>query len=236
MTTKIKALTFDVFGTSVDWRGSLIRQGKAFAREKRIELNWEAFADAWRAAYEPSMDRVRTGELPWMNLDALQRQSLESLLPGFGVSCLSDFEKDRLVRFWHRLDPWPDTVDGLIRLRRHYILATLSNGNVALLVNMAKFANLPWDCVLSAELAQHYKRDREVYEMAVALLGLRPDEVMMVAAHKNDLKAAASVGLKTAFVRRPLELGPQGHPDLAPDEAFDINAEDFNDLARKLGA
>lgn len=231
----IKALTFDVFGTTVDRRGSLVRQGEAFGREKGIEVDWGAFADAWRAAYEPSMDRVRNGELPWMNLDALQRLSLESLLPQFGLQ-LSHLDKERLVRFWHRLDPWPDSVAGLARLKRRFIVATLSNGNIALLVNMAKHAGLPWDCVLSAELVKRYKRDREVYDMAAALLGLQPSEVMMVAAHKNDLHAAARIGFKTAFVRRLLEHGKTGKSDLAPEPAFDLNAEDFNDLANLLGA
>lgn len=231
----IKALTFDVFGTTVDWRGSLIRQGEAFAREKGIQLDWGAFADAWRAAYEPSMDRVRKGELPWMNLDALQRLSLESLLSQFGLQ-LSQPDKDRLVRFWHWLDPWPDSVAGLARLKQRFIVATLSNGNIALLINMAKYGGLPWDCVLSAELARRYKRDREVYDMAAALLGLEPSQVMMVAAHKNDLHAARQAGFKTAFVRRPLEWGKTGKPDLAPEPAFNVNAEDFNDLANQLGA
>lgn len=231
----IKALTFDVFGTTVDWRGSLIRQGEAFAREKGIQVDWGAFADAWRAAYEPSMDRVRKGELPWMNLDALQRLSLESLLSQFGLQ-LSQPDKDRLVRFWHRLDPWPDSVAGLARLKQRFIVATLSNGNMALLINMAKYGGLPWDCVLSAELARRYKRDREVYDMAAALLGLEPSQVMMVAAHKNDLHAARQAGFKTAFVRRPLEWGEIGKPDLAAEPAFNVNAEDFNDLANQLGA
>ena len=232
----VRALTFDVFGTVVDWRSSIIHEGMHLASAKRIHADWAPFADAWRAGYGPAMDRVRRGELPWTNLDALHRMILDQLLAEFKIEGLTEAEKDSLNRAWHRLAPWPDAIPGLTRLRRHFILATLSNGNVALLVNMAKHAGLPWDCILSSELARHYKPDKEAYQTAADLLGLRPEQVMMVAAHKGDLKAAKSVGFKTAWVPRPLELGPDRKPDLTPDSSFDVTSSDFNDLAVKLGA
>jgi len=233
--SQVKALTFDVFGTVVDWRGSIIRDLTKFAAEHGINVDWGAFADTWRGAYRPSMDRVRRGELPWTNLDTLHRMVLNELLVKFGVSGLSEADLDHLNRVWHRLDPWPDAVDGLTRLRRRFVLATLSNGNVALLTNMAKYGGLPWDCILSAELAKHYKPDPETYLTAADLLGLAPTQVMMVAAHKDDLRAAQRVGLKAAFVTRPYERGPDHTPDLTPDPGFDVNASDLNDLAGKLG-
>jgi 2-haloacid dehalogenase len=233
--SQVKALTFDVFGTVVDWRGSIVRDCTKFGAERGIDVDWAAFADTWRGAYRPSMDRVRRGELPWTNLDTLHRMVLDELLVKFGISGLSEADIDHLNRVWHRLDPWPDAVEGLSRLRRRFVLATLSNGNVALLTNMAKHGGLPWDCILSAELAKHYKPDPETYLTAAGLLGLRPEQVMMVAAHKDDLRAAQRVGLKAAFVTRPYERGPDHTPDLTPDPGFDVNARDFNDLAGKLG-
>ena len=232
----VKALTFDVFGTVVDWRGSIIREGEALGARKALRANWPKFADAWRVGYGPAMNRVRKGELPWMKIDALHRLILEQLLMEFGISGLTEEEKDDFNRAWHRLDPWPEAVGGLTRLRPRFTLATLSNGNVSLLVNMAKRAGLPWDCVLSAELAKHYKPDPEVYLMAADLLGLKPEEVMMVAAHKGDLRAAQAVGLKAAFVARPLERGPDVKTDTEPDSAFDVNATNFIDLANQLDA
>jgi 2-haloacid dehalogenase len=233
--SQVKALTFDVFGTVVDWRGSIIRDCTQFGAERGINIDWGTFADTWRGAYRPSMDRVRRGELPWTNLDTLHRMVLDELLVKFGISGLSEADIDHLNRVWHRLDPWPDSVEGLTRLRKRFVLATLSNGNVALLTNMAKYGGLPWDCILSAELPKHYKPDPETYLAAAELLGLRPDQVMMVAAHKDDLRAAQRSGLKAAFVTRPHERGPNHTPDLSPDPGFDFNASDFNDLAGKLG-
>jgi 2-haloacid dehalogenase len=233
--SQVKALTFDVFGTVVDWRGSIIRDCTKFGAERGIKVDWGAFADTWRGAYRPSMDRVRRGELPWTNLDALHRMVLDELLVKFGISGLSEADIDHLNRVWHRLDPWPDAVEGLTRLRKRFILATLSNGNVALLTNMAKYGGLPWDCILSAELAKHYKPDPETYLTAADLLGLQPAQVMMVAAHKDDLRAAQRAGLQAAFVTRPYERGPDYTPDLTPDPGFDVNASDFNDLAGRLG-
>jgi 2-haloacid dehalogenase len=230
----VKALVFDVFGTVVDWRGSIIREGTAWGKAKGLDIDWARFADRWRAGYGPSMDKVRKGALPWMKLDALHRQILDGLLEEFHVTGLTEAEKDHWNRVWHRLAPWPDAVAGLTRLRRKYVLATLSNGNVSLLVEIAKHAGLPWDTVLSAELFHHYKPDREVYLGAADLLGCKPGEVMMVAAHSGDLKAAASCGLRTAFVERPQEHGPGGKPDTAPGDTFDIVAKDFLDVAAKL--
>jgi 2-haloacid dehalogenase len=232
----VEALTFDVFGTVVDWRGSIIREGEALNRERGLTIDWPAFADAWRGKYRPSMERVRKGELPWTNLDSLHRQSLDELLSEFSVTALTEPEKQRLNRVWHRLNPWPDTVEGLDRLHRRYITATLSNGNVALLLNMARHAGLRWDTVLSAELFHHYKPDREVYVGAADLLGLSMPRVMMVAAHPDDLRAAKRLGMRTALVPRPLEWGPERKLEIERDPSFDIIAEDFIDLADKLGA
>ena len=232
---EIKALTFDVFGTVVDWRTSIVREGELLTREKGIDVDWAAFADAWRGGYEPAMDRVRRGQLPWTKIDALHRMILDRLLGEFGIRGLSEDEIDHLNRAWHRLKPWPDAVEGLRRLRSRYVVAALSNGNVALLVNMAKAAGLPWDAVLSAELARAYKPDAIVYRTAADLLGLAPEQVMMVAAHAGDLRASAAVGFRTAYVPRPQEYGPDSGRDLTPDPAFDIVATDFVDLAAQLG-
>lgn len=231
----VKALTFDVFGTVVDWRASIIREGEELGRAKNIAIDWSAFADAWRDGYGPAMQRVRSGRLGWKTIDELHRIILDEILERFAIEGLSEPEIDRLNRVWHRLAPWPDAVEGLTRLKQRFIVASLSNGNIALLVNMAKHAGLPWDVVLSSELAGHYKPDKEVYQRAAGLLGLEPSQVMMVAAHKGDLRAAAAVGFKTGFVPRPQER-PNRNIDLEFDAAFDINAVDFLDLADKLGA
>lgn len=232
----VAALTFDVFGTVVDWRGSIIREGEILTASGWPDLDWGAFADAWRRGYGPAMNRVRAGEIPWMTIDELHRQNLDEISADFGLADRTDAELDDLNRVWHRLTPWPDSVGGLNRLKTRYILATLSNGNVSLLTNMAKNAGLPWDVVLSAELARRYKTDAEVYLMASDILDLPPERIMMVAAHKGDLRAAQAVGFKTAWVPRPLEWGPDRDADNAPDSAFDVSATDFIDLARQLGA
>jgi 2-haloacid dehalogenase len=232
---QVKALSFDVFGTVVDWRASIAREGRKFGKELGIRADWTAFADAWRAGYRPAMDDVRSGRLPWTNIDGLHRRILDRILAESGLDLLSEADKDRLNRAWHRLAPWPDAVRGLKRLKKRYLITTLSNGNVSLLTNMAKHAGLPWDCVLSAELFHHYKPDPEAYQGAAAMLGFAPHEVMMVAAHKDDLRAAQRAGLRAAFVRRPLEFGDPSKKDLKPERDFDVNAKDFNDLAAKLG-
>ena len=230
----VKALVFDVFGTVVDWRSSVTAEVQELAKRKNLTVDGAKFADAWRAGYGPSMNRVRTGELPWTKLDALHRMTLDKILADFGITSLSDAEKDALNHSWHRLKPWPDSVGGLTRLKKKFIIAPLSNGNIGLMTDMAKHAGLPWDCILGAELVRHYKPDREVYQSAADFLALQPAEVMMVAAHLGDLRAAKGVGLKTAFVTRPLEYGPNGKPDLSPDASVDVAAKDFNDLSEKL--
>jgi 2-haloacid dehalogenase len=230
-----KALVFDVFGTVVDWRGSIIREMNEFARARKLDLDAAAFADAWRGGYRPAMDRVRTGALPWMNIDSLHRLILDELLIQFQVRGLKEADKDHLNRVWHRLKPWPDSVRGLKKLKAGFVIATLSNGNVALLTNMAKNAGLPWDCVISAELFRHYKPDLEAYRGAAELLGLKPREVMLVAAHKDDLFAAKKAGLGTAFIRRPKEFNPSVERDLSAEPRFNYNADDFLDLASQLG-
>jgi 2-haloacid dehalogenase len=234
----VKALTFDVFGTVVDWRGSIIREGQLLGQRKGIQRDWTKFADAWRAGYQPAMKRVRAGDIPWTNIDGLHRLILNDLMSQFDIRGLSEEEIEHLNRAWHRLSPWPDSVGGLNRLKTRYVLATLSNGNVSLLVNMAKNAGLPWDCVLSAENFGHYKPDAEVYLGAARLLGLEPRHVMMTAAHMGDLIAAKQLGLRTALVTRPLEYGPDRKADAAADGEgiVDVIATDFIDLAEKLGA
>ncbi len=230
----IKALTFDVFGTVTDWRGTIIREGRRLGDQKGLDVDWVQFAHAWRGGYHPAMDRVRTGELPWMNIDALHRLILDDLLVQFHITGLSEAEKDHLNRVWHRLDPWPEVRQALERLRQRFIVTPLSNGNFALLTNMAKNADLRWDCILSSELAHHYKPDPEVYVTAASLLGLAPAQVMMVAAHNKDLVAARSVGFSTAFVYRTEEYGPHQTTNLEPNPTVDVVAKDFNDLADQL--
>lgn len=232
----VKALAFDVFGTVVDWRGSIIREATAFGAEHRIDADWPRFADAWRAGYQPAMHRVRTGALPWMKIDALHRLILDGLLEQYGIRGLAEAEIEHLNRVWHRLDPWPDSVPGLTRLKTRYIVTTLSNGNFSLLTNMTKRAALPWDCIVSAELFHHYKPDPETYLGAADLLGIAPGELMLVACHPDDLRAAATVGCRTGYVERPLEFGP-GHalPRVNGGE-FDVVASNFIELAEQLGA
>jgi 2-haloacid dehalogenase len=233
---EVRALCFDVFGTVVDWRSTIIREGRALAAAKALEVDWAAFADAWRAGYQPAMERVRSGEVGWTILDHLHRGVLDRLLAEFAIEGLGEAEIDHLNRVWHRLDPWPDAVAGLTRLRSRYVLAALSNGNVALLVNMAKRAGLPWDAVLGAEIARSYKPQAEAYLTTVAMLGVEPAQAMMVAAHNADLAAAAACGLRTAFVLRASEHGPGQTIDLEPEGDWDVVADDFIDLADTLGA
>jgi len=232
----VKALVFDAFGTVVDWRSSIALEVQDLAKRKGLSIDGSKFADAWRAQYGPSMNRVRTGELPWTKLDDLHRMILDKILVDFRITGLSETEIDALNRAWHRLQPWPDAVAGLTRLKRRFIIAPLSNGNIALMTDLAKHAGLPWDCILGAELVRHYKPDHEVYQSAADFLNLQPQNVMMVAAHLGDLGAAKAVGLKTGFVVRPREFGPEGKPDLQPNASVDVSAKDFNDLSRKLEA
>ena len=232
----VKALTFDVFGTVVDWYGSIIREGQLLAANKGYDVDWEKFAVSWRAGYGPAMNKVRSGEMPWTKIDDLHRMILNDLVEEYNLTGMSEAELVHFNEAWHRLSPWPDTVSGLNKLKSKYVITTLSNGNVSLLTHMAKNGGLPWDAVLSAELSGHYKPDPEAYLKAADLLSLKPEQVMMVAAHPGDLRAAARTGLKTAYVIRPLERGPGRPVNRNPDGEFDYTAEDFNDLARQLGA
>jgi 2-haloacid dehalogenase len=234
--TSVKALVFDTFGTVVDWRTSVTQEVESLAKRKGLTVDGAKFADAWRAGYGPSMNRVRTGELPWTKLDGIHRMILDKILIDFGIAGLSEAETAALNRAWHRLRPWPDAVGGLTRLKKRFIIAPLSNGNISLMTDMAKHSGLPWDCILGAELVRHYKPDHEVYQSAADILDLPVGDVMMVAAHSGDLRAAKDVGLRTAFVARPLEYGPNGKPDLKADSSVDVSATDFNDLAGQLGA
>ncbi len=231
----VKALAFDVFGTVVDWRSSIVRELEKFGERLGHQHDWLTFADNWRAGYAPSMDRVRRGELPWTRIDDLHRMILVGLLTDAGIAA-SDEDVDELNRAWHRLDPWPDSVAGLTRLKQKFIITTLSNGNMSLLTDMAKRAALPWDCVISAELFHHYKPDREAYLGCADMLGVRPDQLMLGAAHPSDLKAARAAGLKTAYINRPLEHGPGRQPHRVEPDEFDVLARDFVDLAEQLGA
>lgn len=230
----IRALAFDVFGTVVDWRGSVIRELTAFGEAHGVQRDWERFADDWRAGYPAAMNRVRTGELPWLRIDALHRMILDDLLADAAITDVPDADLDHLNRAWHRLDPWPDSVAGLTQLKASFTITTLSNGNLSLLTDMAKRAGLPWDCVISAELFRHYKPDREAYLGCADLLDVDPGELALVATHPSDLRAARDAGLRTAYVARPLERGPGRQPPRVEDGEFDHVATDFLDLARQL--
>ena len=234
--TGIKACLFDVFGTVVDWRTSVSRDLEAFAKEKGIPgIDWIEFTVEWRNLYQPSMEEVRSGRRAWTILDELHRESLDALLERYK---LNFEEKDRahMNRAWHRLNPWPDVVEGLSMMKKKMIIAPCSNGNIALMVNLAKRVGLPWDCILGAETARAYKPMPQAYLASCTHLGLEPAQVMMVAAHNGDLKAAKAQGLATAFVPRPKEHGSGQTTDLAADPAcVDLPASSFVDLARKLG-
>ena len=234
--SRLRALVFDVFGTVVDWRDSIIREGQMLSAAKGLRVDWPALADAWRSGYAPAMDKTRGAGAAWADIDTLHRQILDELVPRFGLQSLNEAERADLNRVWHRLMPWPDAVGGLNRLKARYPISTLSNGNVSLLVAMARNAGLPWDCVLSGELVQRYKPDPEVYLMAARLLGVLPGELMLVAAHPSDLRGAQACGLRTAYVHRALEYGPDAPPQPARPEGFDLLAADFIDLARQLHA
>ncbi len=231
----LKALVFDVFGTVVDWRGSIAEQGRALEPALGKTVDWLAFAEDWRAGYRPGIERVRNGADPWRDTDQIHRARLDELVPAFGLESLSEDQIADLNRAWHRLSPWPDSVAGLGRLKRGYILSTLSNGTFACLVTMAKAAGLPWDCVISADMLRHYKPDPEIYHAAPSLMGLRADQVMLVAAHNSDLSHAAAQGLRTAFVVRREEYGPSQSTDLKAEGDWDFVAESLTDLAGQMG-
>lgn len=232
----LRALIFDTFGTVVDWRGSIIAEGAVWGNAKGFAVDWARFADRWRAGYMPAMDRVRSGELPWTKLDDLHRLLLVELLKESKIDSLREEEVDHWNRVWHRLKPWPDSVAGLSRLKRKYTIAACSNGNVSLVNDMAKHSGLPWDLILGAEVARHYKPDREVYLTAVSMLDLEPAQVMMCACHTGDLAAARELGFRTGFIYRPDEYGDVRKADTAKSGDFDVVADNIADLATKMGA
>jgi 2-haloacid dehalogenase len=231
---QIKALLFDIFGTVVDWRSSLIDAFSQFGQSGQHDVDWSKLVDQWRSAYWPSMDNVRKGKLAWTTLDELHRAALVKLLPAFKLEQLSPNDIDALTAFWHRLKPWPDARPGLARLKTRFLIGPLSNGNFSLMVELNKFAGIGWDFILGSDIFRHYKPDPETYLGACSLLGLGPAQVMMVAAHNYDLHAARSFGLHTAFIPRPTEYGPSQTKDLRPEGPWDIVAADLEDLATQL--
>jgi 2-haloacid dehalogenase len=237
MTSKpqVDALLFDVFGTVVDWRGSIVSELTRLGADKGIAVDWAAFTDDWRGLYQPAMEEVRSGRRPWTILDVLHRESLDKLLAKYGIAGLSESEKDHVNRVWHRLTPWPDAVEGLARLKTRYIIGTLSNGNVGLLTRMAKHAGLPWDVILGAETARAYKPLPQAYLASADLLNVQPGQIMLVAAHNGDLAAASAAGLRTAFVARPQEYGPHQKRDFRAEGAWDVVASSFVELADAMG-
>ncbi|WPZ35809.1 haloacid dehalogenase type II [Thalassobaculum sp. OXR-137] len=232
---EVKALVFDVFGTVVDWRTSVAAEVDALAAKKGWTLDGVEFAMRWRSLYAPSMRPVRRGEAPYRRLDDLHRESLRTVLQEYEVS-LGDDELEHLNKVWHRLHPWPDSVPGLTRLKKKFIIATMSNGNVSLMVNMAKFAGLPWDTILGSEPARNYKPEPVVYLTGADWLGLDPSQVLMTAAHNSDLQAARDLGFKTAFILRPTEYGPNQHKDNEAESDWDYITNSMEELADKLGA
>ena len=234
--SKVSTLIFDVYGTVVDWRATIAEEGRALGQDKGLpDIDWEAFANAWRAGYQPAMERVRTGEQPWTTNDTLQRERLDEIVEEFGLKDLSEADKDAFNKVWHRLKPWPDSVSGLTRLKTKFTIGTLSNGSFFLLANMAKHSGLPWDFLLSGDNVRHFKPDPETYLGAVELFGGLAETVMLVAAHNDDLGAARSHGLKTAFVARPVEYGPDQTADLTAEDDWDIFSDSIDGVADALG-
>lgn len=234
----VKALVFDVFGTVVDWRSSVIKAGEQLTKETGIAVDWPTFAEEWRrVGYVEQIAKIRRGEAPYQTTDEFMLDKLAEMLPRYGLSSLSETQTDWLHKVWHRLDPWADSVEGLTRLKKKFVIATLSNGNVALLTNMGKYGGLPWDAILSAELVQKFKPEPEMYQSAGRFLGLPMTQVMMTAAHLRDLYAARTHGMRTGFVRRDAEWGPNGKIEGEPDrERIDVAAGSFTELADQLGA
>ena len=235
MTVTVKALFFDVFGTLVDWRTSVAREAEAMLKPLGFALDWPAFADAWRGEYQGAMDEVRTGRIPFCKLDVLHRRNLELILPRFKIGTLTEVQKRELNLAWHKLDAWPDVPSGMRRLKRKFVLAPVSNGNISLMVDLARKNDLPWDAILGAEIAGDYKPKPRVYLAAAEALDLAPHECMMVAAHTNDLMAAAAQGLRTGHIARPDEKGA-GKGEAAPSAKVDVAARSLEDLADQLGA
>ncbi len=232
----VKALLFDTFGTVVDWRASVARQIERLGRDKGFEIDGDAFARSWRAGYRPGMAPVISGERPWTPIDVIHRERLDVILEEFGIADHFD-EAGRadLTLAWHRLDPWPDSVPGLIRLKRRYVIGPLSNGSTMLLTNMAKRAGIPWDLIMSSDVTKAYKRHPNAYLNACSAMGLETREVMMCAAHNDDLEAAASHGMRTAYVNRPYEYGPDQTKDFEADGPWDIVTDRIEGIADALG-
>jgi 2-haloacid dehalogenase len=230
---QIKALVFDVFGTLVDWRRSLAREARTILAPLGAALDYEAFADGWRAEYQPTMEEVRSGRLPFSKLDVLHRRNLDAILPRFGLDHIDETTRADLNLAWHRLDAWPDVSDGLARLRKQFLLAPCSNGNISLMVDLARRNGFVWDAILGAEIARDYKPKPIVYLSAAAAFDCKPEETMMVAAHSSDLAAAAAVGLRTAFIARPDEYGP-GKGELRASVPVDFSADSLTTLADQL--
>jgi 2-haloacid dehalogenase len=235
MAVTVQALFFDVFGTLVDWRSSIAREAAALLQSNGFALDWLAFADAWRGEYQGAMEEVRAGRIPFCKLDMLHRRNLDLILPRFGLEALDETQRRDLNLAWHRLDAWPDVAPGLARLKRRYRLAPVSNGNISLMVDLARRNGLPWDAILGAEIAGDYKPKPRVYLAAAAAFDLPPEQCMMVAAHTHDLAAAAALGLRTAHIARPDEHGP-GRGETAPGQPVDFAAKGLEDLAERLGA
>lgn len=229
--SEVQVLVFDVFGTVVDWHGSIVREVSA----RYPQVDADAFALAWRAGYQPAMQAVRGGGRGWVKLDALHREILDGILPRFGLAHVNEAERQQLNRVWHRLAPWPDSVAGLTRLKSRFTIAPLSNGNLGLLTNMAKRAGLPWDCVLSAEVFRAYKPDPRTYLGVAEVFDVAPEQVMLVATHQDDLDAARACGLATAYVERPLEFGAADRKVTEAHPANTWHARDFGHLADQLG-
>jgi 2-haloacid dehalogenase len=234
MAATVKALLFDVFGTLVDWRTSIAREAEAMLKPLGYSLDWLAFADAWRGEYQGAMDEVRSGRIPFCKLDVLHRRNLELILPRFKVDKLSEEQRRELNLAWHKLDAWPDVPPGMVRLKRRYMLAPCSNGNISLMVNLARRNRLPWDAILGSEIAGDYKPKARVYLASCEAFDLKPEECMMVAAHTKDLMAAAALGLRTGHIARPNEHGP-GRGETAPGDKVDFAANSLEDLAGRLG-
>jgi 2-haloacid dehalogenase len=230
----VKAVVFDVFGTLVDWRGSISAGLAAFGADRGVTADWVGLTDAWRGAYKPAMDAVRTGARGWASLDELHRDALAELAPEFGLA-LADADLDELVGLWHRLTPWPDSLAGLTALKRRFMIASLSNGHVALQVHLAKHTGFPWDMIFASDMFRHFKPDMEFYLGACQFLGLAPGEVMLGASHNEDLAAARALGLKTAFISRPLEFGAADERAVASQD-WDIVTDSVTGLAAALGA
>lgn len=232
--SELKAIVFDVQGTATDFRGTLIDEATRLTAGRVEAFDWGAFVDEWRGLYRPALDAVLAGTRPWTSVDLIYREALDQLLDKRGLSFLSEEDRAALNFGWQKIRPWPDVLQGLTRLKKRFKIATLSNADVSAVINIAKFGGLPWDAIFAAEMAGTFKPDPRTYQVAMRYLGLRPHEVMMVACHKYDLHAANRLGMRSAFVARPLEFGPAGKVDVLYEQAFDVNASDFLDLATQL--